>query len=271
MGRAGRTPARPILSHSSTAAYRKKKACTAMKQQSFPWVSFYILMGMGGIALFLALPRPLQPAYFIISLALLGVLVGAGLFLSRNAGLNPLFLMRDPPGSRLQKLIRVFGRATLVGIGLGTFILAAIYFLPPYLLPEIQLRFSAEANIALWKRAVIAFDSAVLEEYVFRLFLFSFLIWLAGKIRLTQKPPSPKILWGINALIAIGFGMAHLPQWYTMTPLTPPIILTVVFLNSLGGLAFGFLYFENGLEAAMLAHFWADIVLHVIGPGYLHA
>jgi len=101
------------------------------------------------------------------------------------------------------------------------------------------------------------------------LFLFSLLIWLAGKVWQIQRPPTSQLLWIVNALIAIGFGVAHLPQWSTITPLTLPIILTVVFLNSIGGLTFGYLYFENGLEAAMIAHFFADLVLHVIGSGYL--
>jgi hypothetical protein len=33
------------------------------------------------------------------------------------------------------------------------------------------------------------------------------------------------------------------------------------------GIAFGFLYWQWGLEYAMLSHFCADIVLHVIGGG----
>jgi hypothetical protein len=37
-------------------------------------------------------------------------------------------------------------------------------------------------------------------------------------------------------------------------------------LNGLGGLAFGWLYWKRGLESAMMAHFSADIVLHVITP-----
>jgi len=41
----------------------------------------------------------------------------------------------------------------------------------------------------------------------------------------------------------------------------------VVLLNGLGGLVFGIVYVRRGIEAAMLAHFSADVVLHVIGPG----
>jgi len=49
-------------------------------------------------------------------------------------------------------------------------------------------------------------------------------------------------------------------------PLTPQLIAAVLFLNGIAALPFGYLYWSRGLEAAMLAHFSADLVLHVIGP-----
>ncbi|MDP9098903.1 MAG: hypothetical protein M3N48_07905 [Verrucomicrobiota bacterium] len=44
------------------------------------------------------------------------------------------------------------------------------------------------------------------------------------------------------------------------------LVTTVISLNALVALGFGYLYWKRGLESAMLAHFSADIVLHVIGP-----
>jgi membrane protease YdiL (CAAX protease family) len=37
-------------------------------------------------------------------------------------------------------------------------------------------------------------------------------------------------------------------------------------LNAVGGLVFGWLYWKRGIEMAMLGHFSADIVLHVLAP-----
>jgi hypothetical protein len=37
-------------------------------------------------------------------------------------------------------------------------------------------------------------------------------------------------------------------------------------LNGLGGLAFGWLFLTFGLESAMLAHFFADVILHALIP-----
>ena len=136
------------------------------------------------------------------------------------------------------------------------------------ILPQIQARFAAEADSPVWQRFVIAFDSAVIEELLFRLFLLSLLAWLLG--RLWHDPnglPGQGVLWAANVLVAIGFGLAHLPSWSAVVTLTSAIVITVVLLNSIGGITFGYLYFEGGLEAAMLAHFTADVVLHVLGPG----
>ena len=42
------------------------------------------------------------------------------------------------------------------------------------------------------------------------------------------------------------------------------VLSTTVTLNGLLGIAFGWLYQRYGLEAAMVSHFSADIVLHVL-------
>ncbi len=42
-------------------------------------------------------------------------------------------------------------------------------------------------------------------------------------------------------------------------------------LNGIPGLAFGWLYWKRGLESAMVAHFSADILLHVIWPLFMGA
>jgi len=47
-------------------------------------------------------------------------------------------------------------------------------------------------------------------------------------------------------------------------PLDMFVISRAVVLNGLGGICFGWLYFTYGLESAMIAHFSADIILHVI-------
>lgn len=56
----------------------------------------------------------------------------------------------------------------------------------------------------------------------------------------------------------------HLPATAALFPITPLVILRAITLNGLIGVALGYLYFRHGLDAAMLSHFTADIVLHVL-------
>jgi hypothetical protein len=37
-------------------------------------------------------------------------------------------------------------------------------------------------------------------------------------------------------------------------------------LNGLSGVAFGMLYWRRGLEATMLVHDAADVILHIVAP-----
>jgi len=44
------------------------------------------------------------------------------------------------------------------------------------------------------------------------------------------------------------------------------VVTRAIVLNGLAGIVWGWLYWKSGLEAAMVSHFSADIVLHVIWP-----
>jgi membrane protease YdiL (CAAX protease family) len=68
-------------------------------------------------------------------------------------------------------------------------------------------------------------------------------------------------------LSALLFGFGHLPYAFAIgVSHTPMLISEIVFLNALVGLVTGTLFWKYGLEHAMLAHFGADLVLHVAAP-----
>ena len=98
-----------------------------------------------------------------------------------------------------------------------------------------------------------------------RLCFMSLLAWLGKFVNKTPEGrPTILILWIANILAAVLFGLGHLPATATLLPLTPLIVLRAIVLNGLLGIAFGYLYFTRGLESAMISHFSADIVLHVL-------
>ena len=65
---------------------------------------------------------------------------------------------------------------------------------------------------------------------------------------------------------ALAFGAGHLPMAAKLAPLTAGVVARVVAYNAFAGFVFGWLYWKRGLEHAMLAHFCADLVLHVAMP-----
>lgn len=54
-----------------------------------------------------------------------------------------------------------------------------------------------------------------------------------------------------------------------LMPLTSIVVVRALVLNGIAGLLFGWLYWRRGLEAAVIAHFATDIVLHVLLPSVL--
>ena len=85
--------------------------------------------------------------------------------------------------------------------------------------------------------------------------------------RLTRTAvPRPAVMWTAIVATALLFGAGHLPTTAAMLSLTPLVIARALLLNGIWGVLFGWLYWKRGLLAAVLAHFSADIVLHVAAP-----
>ena len=66
--------------------------------------------------------------------------------------------------------------------------------------------------------------------------------------------------------MALLYGVGHLPAAKSLMPLTPIVLTAVLLPTGLAALAFGYLTWKRGIEAAMLAHFSSDFVSHVLGP-----
>ncbi len=109
---------------------------------------------------------------------------------------------------------------------------------------------------------------AISEEVLMRLCLLS-LLALALRSLFARRGAAPLpgwIFWTANVMVAVLFGIGHLPATAALVPLTAGIVARAIVLNGLLALLFGVLYRRHGLEMAMVAHFAADIVLHVLTP-----
>jgi membrane protease YdiL (CAAX protease family) len=121
------------------------------------------------------------------------------------------------------------------------------------------------AQPAAWKGFLASFYGGIAEEILLRLFVMSLFVWLGRFISKTsQGKPTNAVFWIANILAAVLFGLGHLPTTALLVPLTPLIITRAVILNGLIGIVCGWLFWKRGLESAMVAHFSADLVLHVL-------
>ncbi len=123
--------------------------------------------------------------------------------------------------------------------------------------------FSFLIEVTWWKSILASFYGGIAEEILMRLFFVSFFIWLINKL-LGQKGIKGGVAWSAIILAALVFGIAHLSLVGSLMPLTPMVITRTILLNSLGGVIFGYLFLQKGLESAIIAHFSADIMLHAV-------
>ena len=256
--------------------------------RKFPWRVFWLLLiaslagAAAAIPMFLEVFRPMAskvpPSPFPIpllvaigaiqNLILLGVAVGVGLLLARKLDLGaPLFegwLYHKEPVVRARDSLKW---GVLVGTGVGMILLIMIIPAAPYL-PG--LPFVSAARVAIWKRILVCFYGGIDEEVLTRLFLLSLFAWLGTKVLPKRKPLlSGSIFWVANIVVAILFGLGHLPSASLVMRITPSLVVLAIVLNGVAAIPFGYLYWKRGLESAMMAHFCADFVIWVVGPAFL--
>lgn len=148
-----------------------------------------------------------------------------------------------------------FYTSVLAGLitGLGLFVANQYIFAPTAFTPAPPR----------WVGVLASVYGGVNEEVFMRLFLFTLFYFLMGKCIRINEGNRSIVLWSVTAVIALIFGIGHLPAAAALAPLTAPEVSRILILNSIGGIVFGWLYWSRGLWAAMIAHFIADLVLHV--------
>ncbi len=257
----------------------------------FNWKIFWILvvgaaiglaaivpysLALTGSALPAKLPVPL-PILMTVQLASQLVLLFVpviliGMYLANRTGLGlPILeakLRGEPVAERIKTVLPI---SVILGVLAGVAIIALEVFVFG---PAVKAQFGdAAARLttrtaapAAWKGFLASFYGGIDEEILLRLGVMTILAWLGRFV--SRKPdgnPTTAVLWIANVLAAILFGLGHLPATAALVPaLTPLIVLRAIVLNGLAGIAFGYLYFTRGLESAMISHFSADIVLHVL-------
>jgi len=203
------------------------------------------------------------------SLVLVAVAVGLGLWLGPKVGLGaPLleaWLGGDPDAPR-QFRGQIVPSALLGAGAAAVVLLLELALFAPALPRDLSLA-RADAT-TLWQGFLASFYGGITEEILLRLGVMTVFVWVAAAVA-RQHPPGAGIMWGANLLAALLFGLGHLPATSAIVALTPLVIVRAIVLNGIAGVVFGWQYWRRGILAAMVAHFTADLVLHVLSPALL--
>jgi membrane protease YdiL (CAAX protease family) len=254
---------------------------TSPSPRRYPWRLFFLLFLGAVVSVMAIVPylsamlgpvlvrHPLRlplPALALIQGSVnFAIATGLGLLLARKIGLGaPIlesWLYHEPPPPHRPILLP----ACLTGFILSVVVLALVA--TPAGAALRHLAPIPESSLALWKRLLACLYGGLGEEILMRLFLLSLLLWLLSKL-FRVAPVNRALFWTVNLAVAIAFGAGHLPFAASLTTLTPGLIVAIIGFNAFFGLGFGYLYWSRGLEAAMLAHFVSDLMLHVIGPAF---
>lgn len=251
---------------------------------SFPWKLFWVLvlaclLGFAAALPFvyalyrdliargpLPMPMPvLVTVQLMQSTIVFGGIVALGILLARKVGIEAPILERWLDRTEPRNGVGWLRIPLLWGTAIGLLIVF-LYFL--VFLPHIPaLPLQAEAALPIWKRFLVCFYGAINIELLMRFFVLAFFLWLLRKIMRDRSSRSgPGIFWTANFIVALIYGLSHLPVAKNLMPLTPIVWVAILLPMGISSLVFGHLAWKRGIEAAMVAHFSADFITHVLGP-----
>jgi membrane protease YdiL (CAAX protease family) len=241
------------------------------------WKLFFILLAASGITSLMVLPYALTLsssnivitpvlliAQMVQSLVLYSIAIFLGLLLCKRVGFKMPILDGSLKGQEAKNYLK-----SILGISISLGVLAGLLIIL-FSLPFGQLSSSflqAEVAVTTWKSFLASFYGGIAEEILLRLCLMTLLVWITFKVKKTKEGlPTATGVWIAVIVSSILFGLGHLPVTSAITAITPIVVIRAIVLNGIGGIIFGWLYWKKGLESAMISHFSADIVLHVILP-----
>lgn len=207
----------------------------------------------------LAIISLLQPFVLLLIANAIGCLaaprVGLVSFVYEKAAFGTRVLPRLKPQVKL---------AVVLGLAYAVVVVVLDLALMPFMGEEFAE--IAEQDINLLAQLGMGFlYGGIAEELMLRWGLMALLVWLGWKLlgRSWESPPRG-VVWAAVIVAAILFGIGHLPALAAMVPLTEIIVVRTVFLNFIGGVVFGWLFWRHSLEAAMVAHAFTHVGFFII-------
>jgi hypothetical protein len=233
----------------------------------FSWRALLILVllqflgNLAALPLLRATDMPVEPvSAWVLWTAVSVVVIGIGLYLGTRTGLGaPLLegqLKRDKIPAWSKRVVAV----SLLIASAGSLLILLL-----------SLNANPEGYPPSWKLILASVDAGVQEENFSRLFLMTLFVWLGSLVsRQADGRPTQRVFWIAVILSAVLFGWSHIDDKLAEPAIQAFTLVIILAVNTMFGIIFGWLYWQLGLECAILAHFLIDALSSaVIMPAYL--
>lgn len=203
---------------------------------------------------------------FIQSVALIFITSFLGLKLARATNFNKGIL--GWAYSQEKNRYKINKKSLVIAIGIS-FLCATLMMISEKFLWSVYI---PEINGSMYKFNIIYLLSGIIyggiaEEVLLRLFTLSLIVFILYKIfaRKKDKTNIPNSIYLISIFIAaILFALGHLPITIsTFNIVDMAVILRMLILNGIPGIFFGYLYWKNGLEYAIISHMFIHIFMQL--------
>jgi membrane protease YdiL (CAAX protease family) len=185
------------------------------------------------------------------------VFVTIGTLVHQTAGYSlPVFsgmISGEMPATSLLKRITLSGVVSGIVAGLMIVLTGSIF---KSHLPEAFNEAAREMQLNVVTRFLYG---GVVEELMMRFGLMSLLTWILIKV---AGKPLNIFHWVAILISSFVFALGHFPLMFQMVPDPGGSLIAYILIgNMAGGLVFGFTYWRNGLESAIIAHIFAHVVM----------
>lgn len=201
----------------------------------------------------LQIATAIQGAILVIIAALIGAV------LAPKVGLSAPAMFAIVRGGGVLKALRPQLVPGFVGSFIGAAVILGFYAFAPSAFNAIQ----PETPMPLLVRILYG---GITEEVLIRWGLMSAMVWAGWRVlNRDLQQPSSGVMWVAIALSAFVFGVSHLPS---VTPSLPEmsgyLAAYITIGNAFFGLVAGYLFWRYGLEAAIVAHVSAHVLVFAV-------
>ena len=198
----------------------------------------------------------MQPSVLLGLAVLLGVVLAPKVELSAPVAEAIVAPLPIGPRFKPQLLPGIIG-----GVIGATFVVLFSAVLRPFLAPEIIERSEKFAKVL--PLATRLLYGGITEELLLRWGFMTLVVWLGWRfLQKRNGKPTRGVLVGSILVSSLVFAAGHLPLAFMLIPeATLVIVIFVLTANSAFGLICGYLYWNKGLESAIIAHMVGHVIM----------